>query len=304
MKLQSGPLFSPRWAQINTDDFGTTSSRSDLCPSASIRGFSSGGLARWALLLLVAVLVGCASPLPVKEGRRFDFPQDTFAFANELVWEYEVQPELGTQTWRKRAVPPDYSHHCFVVVRAARQFWWHARFDPSLPRTNAAAYRDLVQEVVSRADDAVSPFEKRITIPGYANLRAFSAEHAPILQQECGGAWRSYLQRGHWRMVFPFSRPGQAANAADLKQRLEAGIPCVVHLVDFPGLKINHAVLLFDVRAEPNGDLVFQAYDPNTIAHPEELFYSAQERRFTFPTNRYFVGGAVDVYEVYRGWIY
>jgi hypothetical protein len=201
-------------------------------------------------------------------------------------------------------VPPDYSHHCFVVVRAARQFWWHARFDPSLPRTDTAAYRRLVREVVSRADDAVSPFDQRVVFPGYANLRAFSAEHGPILQQECGGAWRSYVQRGHWRMVFPFSRSGQAANAADLKRRLEAGIPCVVHVVDFPGLKINHAVLLFAVKAEPNGDLVFQAYDPNTIAHPEELRYSAHESQFRLPTNRYFVGGEVDVYEVYRGWFY
>lgn len=255
------------------------------------------------LLLLACVLVGCASPLPVKEGRRYEFQRDTFAFANQLVWEYEVHPETGRQSWRRRDVPPEYSHHCFVVVRAARQFWWHARFDPALPKLDASAYRKLVREVVSRSDDSTSPPAERVVFPGYADLSEFSADHAKLLQSECGGAWRSYVQRGHWRMIFPFSRSSQKSNADDLKHRIEAGIPCVVHVVAFPSLKINHALLLYDVR-RTDGQLVFQAYDPNTPEHPEELVYSETDRQFTFGTNLYFVGGKVNVYEVYRNWIY
>ncbi len=273
-------------------------------PEASVPRFTAlDRIFTLPFLLTMLVLVGCASPLPVKEGRRFDFSKDTFAYANQLVWEYEVHPETGEQSWHKRAVPPEYSHHCFVVVRSARQFWWHAAFDPSLPRTNDIAYRKLVRRVVHATDDSVSPPEQRVVFPGYGSLRDFSADHARLLHSECGGAWQSYVQRGHWRMVFPFWRSDQEARAEELQERIEAGIPCVVHVVAFPSLKINHALLLFDVKAV-DGTLVFAAYDPNTPEHPEELVYSLADRQFIFPTNLYFVGGKVNVYEVYRNWIY
>jgi hypothetical protein len=104
-------------------------------------------------------------------------------------------------------------------------------------------------------------------------------------------------------MVFPFHRSGQQRTAGLLEARLRQGTPCAVHVVRFPSLKINHALLLFDVGHQ--GDTtVFQAYDPNTPSAPIELLYHPDSKRFELPTTQYFVGGFVNVYEVYRSWIY
>jgi hypothetical protein len=260
------------------------------------------------LILLFAVLaaasVGCVSRgSATAVVRPFDFGRDTFNYTNQLVWAYSINPETKEQSWHLQNKSPEYSHHCFVMVRSARQFWWHARFDPSLPAVDEKSNRRLVEEVVRRRDSRGSPEEQKVVIPGYAGLREFSAAYPKLLQEECGGAWQSYLQRGHWRMILPFSRNGQEANAHRLRERIEGGTPCVVHLVRFPSLKINHAVLLHAVRHEP-GKLVFNSYDSNDPSQPLELVYLERERRFEFPLTGYFAGGEVKVYEIYRNWIY
>ena len=63
----------------------------------------------------------------------FDFDRDTFAFANELLWEYQVDPTTRKTYFQRRIPAPSYSHRCFGVVRSARQFWYHSTFEPELP---------------------------------------------------------------------------------------------------------------------------------------------------------------------------
>ena len=64
-----------------------------------------------------------------KRPRRFDFDRDRFAFANELVWEYQLDAATGKMNFRPHDPKPDYTHRCFVLARAVRQFLYHARFD-------------------------------------------------------------------------------------------------------------------------------------------------------------------------------
>ena len=71
-------------------------------------------------------------------GKEFVIGRDTFAYPNELVWTYEFGESneadgSGEVTTRKSDPPPEYSHHCFPMSRAAREFFYHARFDASLP---------------------------------------------------------------------------------------------------------------------------------------------------------------------------
>ena len=259
-----------------------------------------------ASLLLALWLTGCASCPGPKAGvlprRQFDFQRDTFAFANELVWEYGYDDQ-GHWVSHPRQPPPSYSHHCFVVARSACQFFAHARFDPSLPQTNAATYRALIDRVIARSPDCELPADQRIVIPGYADLRSFSAAHPEWLERECGGAWHSYVQRGHWRMIMPFNRGHQARMAAQLLKEVSAERPAVVHVVRFPQLTINHAVVLYAAKETPDA-IQFATYDPNKPDHPAQLTYDRATRTFTFPANDYFQGGRVDVYQVYHGWWY
>jgi hypothetical protein len=257
------------------------------------------------LLLLLAALLGggCASPKPHGFARPFKFGEDTFAYANELVWEYEFDDATGKTTHRERVPPPKYTHHCFVVARAAKQFFQNARFDPSQPRADEATYRKLVREVVSVAPRKVLPETRKVVIPGYTNLFTFSRDWERVLQEECGGAWRSYFQKGHWRMIFPLTRAHQERMSRQLMDSLRRNRPAVVHVVRFPSLAINHSLVVFDAVALGE-KIVFQVYDPNHPEKPSPLTYDRAARRFDLPRNPYFIGGRVEVYEIYHAWNY
>jgi hypothetical protein len=234
--------------------------------------------------------------------RPFDFQKDTFAYANELVWEYHFDAD-GKWVHERREPQPDYTHHCFVVARSARQFFENATFDPAQPVASEETYRRLIRRVVSVDPSHPLAESKKIVIPGYADLRDFSASQEKLLKAECGGAWQSYFQRGHWRMILPFSRGEQEGMAEKLVADLKADRPPVVHVVRFPELTINHSVLLFDAT-ETTNQILFSVYDPNKPDRPKTLTFDRTSRTFTFPGNDYWPGGRVDIYEIYRSWDY
>ena len=234
-------------------------------------------------------------------GRPFDFYADTFSYPNELIWEYQFDPRTGKTSTRKNDPPPSYAHHCFVVVRSARQFFLHAEFLPDRQAIDANGYREIIRVITGRSASRPSASADRVAIPGFANLRQFSAAHPDLLRQNCGGAWQSYAQRGNWRMILPFTRRGQAKMAADLQKAPGSGGLPIIHVVTFPRLTINHVLLIFGVSAGSAG-LEFQCYDPNICEKPLILRYENAGRTFIFPRTHYFPGGKVNAYEIYRGW--
>lgn len=253
------------------------------------------------LTLVLAAATGCASRCVQQYPRAFDFKTDTFAYRNDLKWEYVFDDATGKTSHRTREPEPDYTHHCFVVARSARQFFQHARFDPARPRVDDRTYRQLINHVVARDPSECTAEEHRIVIPGFANLREFSTAKAALLQEECGGAWRSYFQRGHWRMMMGFTGAHQEREVQRLIASLRANRPPVVHIVKFPTLTINHALLLFAVEETPT-EVKFSTYDPYEPFVPQTLTFDRATREFSFPRNPYFIGGKVDIYEIYRAW--
>ena len=233
----------------------------------------------------------------------FVFANDTFAFPNELHWQYRLDPASGRMRTYRNDPPPNYAHRCFVLVRAARQFFYHARFAPELPRSEPAAYRMLIRRVLSRDPRRASPEVDRVIVPGFPSLRAFSQFHETLLKSTCGGAWRSYFLRSHWRMIFPISRRHQERTAQRLLLTPPARMDPIVHLVRFPQLTINHGLTLF-ARADLPTQVRFQAYDPNLPDRPAELVYDRPPRTFSFPPNHYWAGGRVDVIEIYCGGLF
>ena len=252
---------------------------------------------------LMIALSGCATdPPPPANPRPFNFQTDTFAFANDLVWEYHFD-DHGKWVSHPRQPKPDYTHHCFVVARSACQFFEHARFDPAQPVADDATYRKLILRVLSTSPSHTLADADKIVIPGYADLRDFSQAQEKNLKAECGGAWQSYFQHGHWRMIMPFTRHHQEQMASQFLADLKLNRPPVVHVVRFPQLTINHAIVLFGAN-ETTNEIRFATYDPNKPDHPAVLTYDRASRTFIFPANDYFPGGPVDVYEVYRDWLH
>lgn len=264
-------------------------------------------LRRWPLRLAafgVCLLAGCASPSfgPVR-AEPFVFEKDTLAFANELAWEYHFDTETGQSHHSTRVPPPAYSHRCFVVARAVLQFFTHARFAPELAPPDSQTYRRLIQQVISTSPRRKLASPDKIVIPGYATLRDFSRDYESILKEECGGAWQSYFQRGHWRMLQPFPKSHQQRMAMHLLDSLEIPLPLVVHAVRFPSLAINHALVIYDA-IETETEIQFAVYDPNSPKKPARLTFVRAANRFYFPANFYFKGGRTDIYRIYHSWNY
>ncbi len=234
-------------------------------------------------------------------GRRFEFARDSFAFPNELLWEYRVDGATGKMTFSKRDPKPDYALRCFVLTRVTRQFLYHVRFAPEQKTVDEQVYRQLIREVIRRSPLKPCPVDGQIVIPGYAGLREFSQAHEKLLKAGCGGAWRSYFLRSHWRMIFPISRAHQAHTAASLAGALRQNHSPIIHLVKFPSLTINHGMILFAV-AETGSGLEFQAYDPNHPAAPVIMTFDRTAQTFYLPANSYWAGGDLNIIEIYRGW--
>jgi hypothetical protein len=235
--------------------------------------------------------------------RPFLFERDTFAFAHELVWEYRLDAATGQMVTVRATPPPTYYHRCFVLVRAVRQFFYHARFEPSQPPPYAAACRRLIRTILSRNPRQPSAEQDQVIVPGYDGLHSLSRAWESLLKAECGEAWESYFLRSHWRMVFPLWRRHQQKTAQRLEGSLAMGALPVVHLVRFPQLTINHGIVLFGA-VPASGEVRFQGYDPNIPANPVELTYRQAERTFYFPRNHYWAGGKLHVIEIFRNWLY
>src|ERR1700733_10142605 len=112
-----------------------------------------------------------AAPAP----RPFQFDIDTFSFANETVWNY-VNGSVQSDSSRTQTQKRDYTRRCFVVTRAAVQFWKFARYDPNAKPLPPDQLADRIRQVTARSV-WLPPLahDQRIVFPGYANLRDLSA---------------------------------------------------------------------------------------------------------------------------------
>jgi len=241
-------------------------------------------------------------PSPQSSSRPFNFTRDALSYANELDWIYRPNPETGKMDFIHVDPEPEYIHRCFVLVKTAKQFFLHAQFDAQAPIADEKTYRALVRKVVSRSPRDLEPSSDpdRVVIPGYADLRSFSAAWASLLKDETGGSWHSYVQLGNWRMILPFPRSGQQKTVEQLLTALKADWPPIVHVVTFPVITINHALLIYAAH-ENDKTILFDVYDPNHPEAPGELTYDRASRTFIFPATNYFADGPVNVYEVYHG---
>lgn len=249
----------------------------------------------------LGIVLGCSSVRPPTADpiRRFDFHRDTFSFVNELYWVYEVDPDTGETTHRPSEGVVN-GQRCVTMARSVRQFFYGAVFDPGKPRVSDETYRSLIEEVLDTNPRQTHPSAEPVTIPGYPDLRAFSRDHAAAIQKGLGGRWRSYAQRGNWRMIYPFAPRQHRATAAELVADLALGHPPIVHLVNFPRITINHTVVVFDAESGPT-EIRFHAYDPNDSQQPGLLVFDRATATFRFSSTDYFSGGTVKAYEIYDG---
>jgi hypothetical protein len=230
-------------------------------------------------------------------GKPFSFPQDTFSFSNQLYFDYQTTPKGNIQVHaRADGKTPDYSRHCFVLVRSLLQFQRFAEFRPDLPPLSENEYRSRVRELV-RIPAWSSGSATKVQFPGYPDLYSFSAAHSLMLQKNLGIWWPSYWRVGNWRIVFPVPRSGQERLAHWLQNRLDNGNVEAIYITRMK--PINHCLVAYRYVTQTNGDLLFFVYDVNQPAKEVHLRYQIADRSFYYDRTPYYPGGLVSAMKLY-----
>lgn len=252
------------------------------------------------ILLLACPPLAAYEPPSAPAPRPFRYEADTFSFANETVWNYvngSVQADSPRDPGKKR----DYTRRCFVVTRAAVQFWKFARFDPNAPPLPRAELAARIREVTERSVWLpMLPPEQRIVFPGYANLRQISAADPTIFQANIGLGWPVYFRAGNMPIVAPVSRSTEARLNDEIAHDLQLNIPTIVWLYNFPSLNMNHVVVVIAEKSG-HGKVDYVVYDPNYATGPKTLEYDPGSRKFSYQPTFYFKGGTVTARAIYRG---
>lgn len=239
---------------------------------------------------------------PVLTPPPFCIETDSFAFANETVWNY-VDGKVDVA--EKTDAPPRkrlYTRRCFVMSRAAVQFWKFARFDATIQPLTEIELARRIRQVASRSvwKPPLSA-QAKIVFPGYRNLREISAAHASVFQAHMGLGWPIYFRMGNFPIIIPMNGDAKSRVNDEMLSDLQAGFPTVLWLYNFPKLDINHAVVIY--AAERAGDRVrYSVCDPNYTDAPKTLEFDPSTRLFTYQSTFYFKGGSVTARPVYRGY--
>jgi hypothetical protein len=244
------------------------------------------------IMTAVGVFAACASAPPagappVAGGRHFDLDRDVFAFANLV--------RAERPGWND-----DFANYCLVLARGASQFYRFARFAPDRPPADPAAYDRLVREVFGRAPWAPPAAEAdRVVIPGYADLRAFSAAHEATIKAALGSNVLSMMHWRTWRVGVDFPLAHQERLAEELIIEVDADRPAPIMITNFPHEDLlNHSVLVYARRPARQG-IDFLAYDPNDPGSPLSLYYDAGARAFWVGPLTYSPPGRVRAFRLY-----
>src|SRR5262245_6084853 len=241
-----------------------------------------------AVGLLVTACAAAPPAVPPDTGRaRFDLDHDAFAFANLVRAE---RPGLND----------DFANYCLLIARGASQFYRFARFAPDQPPASADEYERLVRAVFARAPWTPPATEAdRVVIPGYADLRGFSAAHEATIKSALGSNVLSMMHVRTWRVGVDFSPEHQERLARELIAEVEAGRPAPVMITNFPHDDLlNHSVLVYDRRSGQQGT-DFMAYDPNDPGSPLTLYYEQGARAFWVGPLTYSPPGRVRAFRLY-----
>ena len=206
--------------------------------------------------------------LPPSPGPVLGFGVDTFAFRNDSRIHHRGKPDI-------------YCNRCFLMARAVGQFRRFARFAPDEPRLSPEEYAARVWRVIRRgAWRAPLPAARRVVIPGYPSLHAFTGAEEVAVKAGLRGRLWTLVHPTNWRMTFPSLSGQQERVARETVAELRAGRPVQLFLTDFPRIEMNHSVLAFDYRASGPETVDFVVYDPNDPSAPGIVRFDARDERF------------------------
>ena len=224
--------------------------------------------------------VGETAPAPALR-----YPADTFGYRNDSRIHHRGKPDL-------------YANWCIVIARAVTQFQRFARFEPAAPRVASAAYTALVRKVVALAPWKPSFSERaRIVVPGFACLQEFTRAEEAAVKAGLGGRFWTWVHPTNWRIALPSPSGEQERTALEIIDEVRAGRPAQIFITDFPKIKLNHSVLVYDYHVTSEETVEFVVYDPNDARAASHIRFDRRIGRF-IPTR--LIGVDVPFFRAFR----
>src|SRR6476660_543391 len=222
-------------------------------------GKSVGG---WWLGAFAAIAFARADGAPAE----FRFDRDTFAFANQTVFEYhEGHASLRKSSSTKKDA---YNRHCFVMSRTAAQFKKFARFEPRSAPLDDTSLAARIRAITRQAAwSEPLPENQRIVFPGYKDLKEMSKARRELVQLNIGHGWPSYFRISNARMMFQDGSGYQEKTHARLNETLARRELFVAFVKTYRRFTIHHSVLFYNLKCSSSNPGVdrYLVYDPN---HP------------------------------------
>ena len=227
----------------------------------------------------------------------FNLQKDTLCFPNDTFYT-KGRDESVVIPNEPDGYPPIYLHRCFPLVRTVLQFHKFVRFDPAAPKLTEEQYVALIRHICRIPTWCPVFSEKdKLVVPGYKNLRDFSAARQYAFQQNIGWWLITYFRIGNWRMIYPSPKLTREWAVKNITDGIDHGKLQAVFMSVFP--RMNHCVIAYDYSRLKNGDIVFWVYDPNYHNVPSALVWDAKARDFLEQKRWFFPGGHVKLLRMY-----
>jgi|SRR5689334_10305331 hypothetical protein len=254
-------------------------------------------MSRIAVVVLALLTAACALTPALPAARpasaavpSFSFADDTFAFRNMIAAREAPRPDL-------------YAHHCFVLARGLRQFHSFARFDPTAPRVDSEEYLRRVRAVTSHEPwDSPLPPAERVVIPGFANLRAFSAAEEHAVKAGLNARFWTLVHWTNWRVTFPLPDGHQASVLGEVLDEIAAGRLAQLLVTNWPKPELNHTVVAYAYRDVGDG-VELSVWDPNDPASPGSVRFDAKREHFIATRVYDTPVGPIRVFRMYYSWL-
>jgi hypothetical protein len=256
-------------------------------------------LIAFVLTLLLPALACAYVPPSAPAPHPLRYPQDTYAFKNETVWNYNNGTvQAGADTTKNQR---QYTRRCFVLSRSLVQFWKFAKFDPDGKRLDDQQLAARIRQVTERSVWLPILSDKdRVVFPGYHNLREASGDRPDVFRENLGLGWAIYFRPGNFPITLPVDRSTEARVNREIYHDLQENYPTIIWAYRFPSLKLNHVLVIFQGTRDAAG-YHYLVYDPNYDDRPMHLDYDNNTRSFRYEASYYFKGGYVNVRAIYRG---
>jgi hypothetical protein len=121
---------------------------------------------------------------------------------------------------------------------------------------------------------------ERVVLPGFESLHELTREAEAAVKAGLPRRLWTLLHWTNWRMIVPRPRAQQERVAAEIVAELQAGRPVQLLITDFPRIRLNHSVLVFDFRASDPDAVDFSVYDPNDPTVPGVIRFDRLDRRY------------------------